>query len=482
MIKLTPVISPVINEFITQQDIIESLTNSFATPLNILFPQQLSHNINMFKHVFKKYHLNAKIYYAHKANKSQALVRQAKHDGVYLDAASEKELHDALISGFTGSEIEVTGPKSPSFLLLSLQHNCLIQVDNLSELEQIVVIHKKTNYKQKIRILIRFSGFSSADTKFATKDSRFGIPIKHAKKTLDFLLAHKDILAFQGFSYHLDSNTPKEKAVALENLIALYELFQEAGVPAAIINMGGGFKTNYIASDKEWNSFIENLKQAALGNIPPITWHNANFGYYKEENRVRGSNNFYEYFNRVAGADYLDEILSVQLPAMQNVTAAQMIGDLMLQLFIEPGRSLLDQTGITVTKVNFVKESSGGEILIGLDMNRSNLASTDQEMMLDPVILYKRRDKTTQQFGVYFIGNLCLESDFIYKHKTFIDQLPQPGDLIIFVNTAAYNMDFTESETIQQRIAKKIAVIKRKNTFMWFEDEIYNPYLLEEKL
>jgi hypothetical protein len=41
-------------------------------------------------------------------------------------------------------------------------------------------------------------------------------------------------------------------------------------------------------------------------------------------------------------------------------------------------------------------------------------------------------------------------------------------------------MDFTESVTIQQNIAKKIVVVKSGEVFQWFEDEKYTPYLLED--
>ncbi len=482
MIKLTPILDPLVKEFINEQSTITTLLNCFGSPLNIIFPEKLSDNIASLQQIFEKHHLKGKIYYAHKANKSKAFVKQAHYEGILIDAASEKELIDALASGYQGGEIEVTGPKNLAFLLLAIQQRCLIQVDNFSELEQIILLHKKIKHKESVKTLIRFGGFSSEDTKIVPKDSRFGIDIKDYKKVTNMLLENRKVFNFQGFSYHLDANTPQEKTIALENLIQMLEKFQEVGLNPQIINIGGGFKICYIADEKEWTDFIGSLQQAALGKIPSITWHNTNFGFRNEGNVIRGATNFYEYFTKQAGAEYLDEILSTKLSSYDNLSAGDVLSEIMMQLVIEPGRSLLNQAGITIAKVNFVKESPQGEILIGLDMNRSNLASTDQEMMLDPIIIYKNITKEEGDYGVYFIGNLCLESDFIYKHKTFIRQLPEVGDLVIFVNTAAYNMDFTESATIQQQIAKKIAVVKRNNKFLWFEDEQYNPYLLEEQL
>ena len=48
-------------------------------------------------------------------------------------------------------------------------------------------------------------------------------------------------------------------------------------------------------------------------------------------------------------------------------------------------------------------------------------------MFCDPLVIYGREqagDDYTQAQGVYFVGNLCQEHDFIYRHKTFLPRLP----------------------------------------------------------
>ena len=45
------------------------------------------------------------------------------------------------------------------------------------------------------------------------------------------------------------------------------------------------------------------------------------------------------------------------------------------------------------------------------------------------------------------------------------------------MNTAAYQMDFVETEFLQQRIAEKIAVTQtEENNFTWVKDELYTPF------
>jgi diaminopimelate decarboxylase len=461
MIKLTPVIDPTVLQFIAQKQVIYSLINSFGSPLNVIFPGRLSDNVKKFKYVFQKYNLDGKIYYAHKANKSKSLVKQAEHEKIFIDVSSENELIDALANGFEGGRIEVTGPKNNSLLILALKQNCLIQIDSRAELEQIIYLKSKLKIKRPISILVRIGGL-------ITKDTRFGIGVNELTNAISIFRNNEGVLDFQGLSFHLDSNVTADKIFALEKLFEIQDKFRQAGLASRIINIGGGFKINYLDSEKDWKVFTGKLKKIHGNDQESITWRN---------NKLSG---FYEYFTKNAGALYLDEILSAKLSKFDD-NAGNMISEAMLTLLIEPGRALLDQTGITIARVNFVKKSPFGEILIGLDMNRSNLLSNDQEMMLDPIVLYKKRKKPGKRLGAYFVGNLCLENDFIYKHKTFLDQLPEIGDLVVFINTAAYNMDFAESQTIKQKIAKKITVVKRKNKFIWFEDEQYNPYLLEEK-
>jgi diaminopimelate decarboxylase len=124
-----------------------------------------------------------------------------------------------------------------------------------------------------------------------------------------------------------------------------------------------------------------------------------------------------------------------------------------------------------------VRRASGGEELVSLNMKRSDLAFLDQEMFVDPVVIYGRSSTTSSGNWrkVFFAGNLCLESDLIYRHATFLQKLPEPSDLVAFVNTAAYAMDFSSSQAIMQPSARKVAVATEGKSFTWVLDELYSP-------
>ena len=67
------------------------------------------------------------------------------------------------------------------------------------------------------------------------------------------------------------------------------------------------------------------------------------------------------------------------------------------------------------------------------------------------------------------VGNLCLENDFIFKRKLFLNQ-PKVDDLVAFVNTAGYYMDFEESESIMHDKKKKVIIRKEGNSFIYYLD------------
>jgi diaminopimelate decarboxylase len=79
--------------------------------------------------------------------------------------------------------------------------------------------------------------------------------------------------------------------------------------------------------------------------------------------------------------------------------------------------------------------------------------------------------------GVYLTGNLCLEDDLITRRQVFLPGLPAPGDLLAFVNTAGYFMDFRADQALMQPIARKVAVWPAAGGWHWCLDEDYWPFL-----
>lgn len=474
MIKFTSKRNDNINNILKDKEAINDLINCYGSPCNILFPEVVDKNISEFKNILKKHNISGKIFYAHKCNKSSALIKQVLINNINIDVASLEELKSALSNGFLGQDIEATGPKNDDFIILGLRHNVIFNIDNLEELEKITIFSKMISKKSKTRILIRLNDFKSDETKIINKKSRFGTSKYDMELLLKTISYNKDIIELIGLSFHLDTINIKEKVIAIENCIEIFQDLYEKGFNPYVLNIGGGFKVNYIESKKEWEDSISKLKENVITQNNSLTWNNTTFGLRQDKGTLKGNLNIYNYYEEMVGCNFLDEILSTKLMKYQNMTIGQILRDNMIELYIEPGKSLLDGAGINLAKVNYAKHTLNNDILIGLDMKKSDLLIGEQEMFVDPILINNTKITNTNS-GVYFVGNLCMENDFIFKRKIFLESIPNSGDVIAFINTAGYFMDFEQSNTIKQKISTKIIAISDSHKFKFILDENYEP-------
>jgi diaminopimelate decarboxylase len=480
MYRLTPVLAPPVEHFLQTYADMTTLPLSFGSPLNLLFPTSMTEATRAFVQTLERHGVQGNVHFAHKPTKSKAFVKQAYADHIAIDVASKAELLDALEAGFTGEMIEATGPKNKEFLLLALQQRCSIAVDSIDELELLLQYARVLHLTTPVTVLIRWHGLYSHKQQVLTKESRFGITVQRFDEVM--ALCRDSLIDLKGFAFHIDTTSESEKVAAIEHMLLLLLQAQEEGFTPTIINIGGGFKVNYLAHQEEWDAYTTAIKQSIAGAIPSLTWNQTGYGFKLVDGQVRGVPNYYQYYNKVAGPAFLNSLLETPLERFEQRTGAQVMNDLMLELWIEPGRALLDQCGLTLATVTFVKRSLRGEWLVGLDMNKSNLSSIEDEMLCDPLV-FSRHERALEDYtpeqGVYFVGNLCQEHDLIYRHKTFLPHLPRRDDLVVFVNTAAYHMDFNESASIGHPIAKKLVVVATgADTFRLYEDHLYHPLLM----
>jgi diaminopimelate decarboxylase len=91
-------------------------------------------------------------------------------------------------------------------------------------------------------------------------------------------------------------------------------------------------------------------------------------------------------------------------------------------------------------------------------------------------VLYRNaaRNKPNDE-GLFYMGNLCVSYDILQYNKQFPDLTPQTDDVVCFLNTAPYAMDFNESTTLMQPIATKVAVWENNEKWNWALDNKYIP-------
>lgn len=473
---LKPRIHPVIQEFLGHPELVHSLCDGFGSPLNVMFPENIDENIKSFQDAYKKHHMRGRIYFTSKPCKSKSLVRRASLSNIGIDVSSPRSLNHVLSCGFSPDRIEATGPKNTDYILTCLQLDVLLNVDSVPELHLIQTLRKTLGLSRKARVMVRLSGFTSPRMKFTPQDNTFGIDIKDIPGVIDWLVQYRDEIDFHGFAFYISGINDQQRLVAMENQIDLTFAAMKKGLKPRGLDIGGGFSIQYAQDAQQWAAYTEQLKKSVLPGQDSLTWNNSGLGFKEQGGIVTGGPMFINHVPAYTKGDELDHWLSQRSPAHGNSNFAAIIRDSLLELYIEPGRGMLDQCGITLGRVAFTKESTWGEILVGLEMNRSNIHSTHLKQLCDPVIIPRHPGRNAaNDRGVYYIGNLCVSYDVLQYNKTFPDIMPERGDIIAFSNTAPYMMDFIESETLMQPVAQKVAVYKRGGNFKWAADDKYLP-------
>ncbi|MCP2275816.1 decarboxylase [Nocardia amikacinitolerans] len=491
-------IHPLVRAFLDAREALDETLIRFGSPVHLVFPQVFAENLRDLRAVLDRELPRYRICYAHKANQSRAFVRTAEHAGIAVDVASPQELASAIGAGFRPMRIEVTGPKGEAFLRDLIDRGATINVDNLWELGRIAEL---AGDRAEVPVLLRVSGFPGSPL------SRFGVPLSHVDRALDLLSAHRGRISFLGFAFHIDSGENAERVRAVDACLTLVEQAYAHGLSPSVLDLGGGLRQVFTADADRFDGYVRVLRESLLGRGEPMSWGDNTFGYHVEGGAVHGTPVFHKYANTIPATRMLADLLTSPLERHGGRTVAQVAADNLLDLWLEPGKALVDHAGVTVARVAFVKELGDGTLLVNVDLSRDAVTPADQEVMVDPIVLPgAARDGVPPQWsgdgainpprsaadtalaretgpvGVFFAGRLCLERDLITNHKVWLATRPKSGDLVVFPNTAAYHMDLSAASASMQPPPPKLAVAQRGSGFEVCRDIDYEPHVPADPL
>lgn len=471
---LTPRLEPRLASLLAEHDLLHQLGHALGSPLNIVLPDQIAENVERFRAVYARHRLSGTVYFAHKANRSSALVRRLADTAADIDVASLGELQHALGCGFAPHRIMATGPKNPEFLWLAARTGVSVNVDTAEELETLAALVTRHRLP-RTRVLARLSDFSAEGTTVRSRRSRFGTPATAVGQLLDALERHRETTELTGLAYHLDTIGPAEKALALESCLTALGACAARGLRPRAVDIGGGFGVDYLADGAQWETYTTELTHAVLGNRPPLTWRGHGYGLRGEKGTVRGSLGLYPAHRPVSGPRYLDELLSLTAPSLGRPLATALLESL-YDLHIEPGRALVDQCGVALARVLEVRDHPDGDCFVRLDMNASDVSLEEHGVLMDPLLIPRPGQAPDGgPAAVYLLGNLCLEADFITRRLVFLPHRPRPGDLLAFANTAGYFMDFSADHALHQPVARKVAAYRDGGAWRWCLDSEFWP-------
>ncbi|SOB96514.1 Y4yA family PLP-dependent enzyme [Thalassospira xiamenensis] len=441
VLSLPPILDPMIGGLLSGQGRrLPDLIGRFGSPLNIVFPHILGQNLARMSDVFNRHAVTPKIFYAAKVNKSHSLVSAAIDLGLGVDVSSRYELHDALSCGCTGEMICASGPAKPRVFHQELiDANALISVDSVEELTDLAELALSRERQKRIRILLRYRPINA-------HTSRFGIAPEYMQSALRSVVQHSECFAFEGFHFHLGGYAPETRVQAFCEISEWVRFAAELDLAVSMIDIGGGLPVRYVEPDV-YAAFLasQDSDHYRNGVVPQ---------------------SFYPYGGAIDAAEWIDRFLLS--PGPGDMTIAQYLRANGITLGLEPGRSLVDQTAISVFRITRVKDLANGTAVLFVEGSSFSACETwfASEFLVDPILISSRvpnhrgSDVASEDGGVraYVAGHSCLDEDIISNRLISFPSKPQNGDLLVYGNTAGYQMDLLENEFHRVPMPRRISI------------------------
>ncbi|MGW8762467.1 Y4yA family PLP-dependent enzyme [Streptomyces sp. NPDC055815] len=419
----------------------QELAYAFGGPFHLLLPERFDANVAAFRAALDEAGVDGRVYYAKKANKAAAWIERCAVNGTGVDVASLGELREALGHGVRGESIVVTGPaKADDLLRIAVLQSCLVAVDALDELDRVIGL--AVTLARPARLLLRRLPPAQPHSRFGLDDTELATALKRCAEAAD-------TVRMEGFSFHLSGYATQPRAALAGELVDLCLKARVMGLQADRISIGGGFAVDYAAAG-DWERF--------LTEQGPADYH---------AGKTFATADFYPYHSPVAGADALREILAA-CPSGTGAPLAVRLREAGVMLLMEPGRALLDRAGCTVFRVQGFKERNGYGILT---LDGTSLSLSEQwfnsEYLPDPVLLTTGDGPDGGPVRACMGGATCLESDMLTWRKVAFPVRPRTGDLLVYPNTAGYQMDSNESPFHDLPLPPKVVVDEADGRIRW---------------
>ena len=433
--------------------------NQFQLPLHIYSAPVIRRNVMAFKQVFKTLYPKGHIRFAAKACAHPAIFKIVIREGAGIDVASYYETQCALESGAPPEQLDLNGNCKEDFLIAkAIQTDMVIVADSIEEFQVVSGIAKRMG--KRPRVVMRISGFElghvTAEAIFtAGRWTKFGASLEDIPDFLNTLDRHPHIQLL-GFHTHIGSQIAdlEPYLAVLGKMIELGHLLKETGRDCMIINIGGGFPISYVSS-QEWNRFMERIKEGYLASQKGdpsriFIWHNRTGGFETgPDGRLDTSHwNDEKFYTPYPKERMVEAILKgkvkVHGESLNTIEALKAVGE--PSLVIEPGRSLVGDSAVTLARVSQVRRIERWHNLLTLEMGVTSFGTALVYMPVhhwEIINDYDRRD--SEPFEAFVAGNLCFSGDMLAKYKISLQRKPVRGDIVLIRDTGSYGPQFFAS-------------------------------------
>jgi len=390
------------------------LAETFGTPLYVISENKVRENYRKLHHEFSKRYDKFRILYSAKANSNISVLKILHSEGSYVDTVSAGEVYLALTAGFSPHEVLYTGINvGDEELKYVLSKGVMVNIDSLSQLDRLLKLGVPETLS--VRINTEFGGGHHEYVVTAGKLSKFGMDENSAIKA--YKIAVKAGVKRFGIHMHIGSGimdvAPYVKSG--ERLLKLaWKIKTKLGISFDFIDFGGGIGVPYKPEDEEINL----------------------------------------------------EAFSYRLVEMfKNKLDQYGLGQ--PELWIEPGRFIVAEAGVLLTRVNAIKNSYHKRF-VGVDAGFNTLIRPVMYGAYHHIIVANKLDEKPKE--LYDVaGPICESGDVLAKNRL----LPKvcEGDLLAVLNAGAYGFSMSSQYNARPRPAEvlvkegRYALIREAETF-----------------
>ena len=337
--------------------------------------------------------LDLQICYAMKANSNLAILRHFANLGAAFDLVSGGELRRVVAAGGDSTRSVFAGVgKSEAEIRLALETGVYgFHVESEPELARINHVAGQLGKKAPVAIRINPDVDAKTHAKITTgkSDNKFGIPLKHAAEA--YAAAAKfPHLELKGVQMHIGSQltsvTPFAEAVA-KVVPFVAELKKTYGI--SYFSIGGGIGIIY---------------QDALASGQQAWW------------------------------DAKPEAERPLTPEAYGAALKPLLAPLGLKILLEPGRFLVGNAGVLLTRVEYLKRGANKNFLV-VDAAMNDLVRPAMYEAYHEIVPVTR-DTTRPALKADIVGPICESGDCFAKDRTL--QSVGEGELLAFMSAGAY--------------------------------------------
>lgn len=381
-----------------KKDLFRKAVDTFGTPFFFLDGESLEESCRNLVSGVTDNQPGSRLFFPYKTNSLPLALNKIHGAGIGAEVSSSLEILQAARMGV--SDILYYSPaKSVEDLVLAFENNATVVIDSMSELGRVIKAASLSSSKPRLGLRVNFNN--------AGEWSQFGVPVEQTVEAQGTLWDAG--LFLEGIHFHIGSwgRELVRLKTSLKRVSTILSSNEAAGLRESIrfIDVGGGFpSTGYLCRDKK--DYI--------------------LGYLEKFLGLRGLRSRRDFNPRHVDV----ESVSRSLADVFKQTVLKAVPD--AEMWLEPGRSLVNTSMHLLSRVVDVKESG-----VFIDAGINLLPTSIHENQL----VYNLSKLSAEKQCVNVYGPLCMSNDLVSTRV--YGGMPREGDVLVVLNTGAYNISWS---------------------------------------